>query len=55
MSEEKDKGKSVRINTESYEHLRDLQEQFAKEVGFTPSITQVIEYLVSKEMKERAK
>lgn len=55
MSEEKDQGKSVRINTESYENLRVLREQFAKEVGFTPSITQIIEYLVSNEMKERTK
>ena len=49
----KDESKSVRISLAAYDTLRLLQEDFAKQVGFTPSITQVIEYLASKEMKER--
>ena len=53
MTDEKDKGKSVRINTKSYEDLRTLQDELSKTVGFVPSITQIIEHLVSKEMKER--
>lgn len=53
MIEEKDKGRSVRINTKSYEELRLLQGDLSKEVGFVPSITQIIEYLITKEMKER--
>jgi len=51
----KEESKSVRVSLEAYETLRLLQEDFAKQVGFTPSITQVIEYLASKEMKERNK
>jgi hypothetical protein len=51
----KEESKSVRVSVEAYETLRLLQEDFAKQVGFTPSITQVIEYLASKEMKERNK
>lgn len=53
MSNEKEQGKSIRINTKAYEDLRLLQEEFAQRVGFVPSITQIVEYLVSKEMKER--
>lgn len=53
MSNEKEQGKSIRINTKSYEDLRELQAEFEKQVGFLPSITQIVEYLVSKEMKER--
>lgn len=51
MSSDQEKGKSVRINAESYEGLKDLQNEFAHQVGFVPSITQVIEYLVSKHLK----
>ena len=51
----KEESKSVRVSLEAYETLRLLQGDFAKQVGFTPSITQVIEYLASKEMKERNK
>ena len=53
MSTEKEQGKSIRINMKTYEDVRFLQNEFAEKVGFVPSITQVIEYLVSKEMKER--
>lgn len=49
----KDDSKSVRVDGKSYEDIQFLRGEFAKAVGFTPSITQVIEYLVSKEMKER--
>lgn len=49
----KEEGKSIRINVEAYEALKKLQEEFAKTVGFVPSLTQMVEYLASKEMKER--
>jgi hypothetical protein len=51
MSEQKEESKSVRVDLKSYQDIQFLREEFAKQVGFMPSITQVIEYLVSKEMK----
>lgn len=53
MSNDKEQGKSIRINTKTYEDIRMLQSEFAAKVGFVPSLTQVVEYLVTKEMKER--
>jgi len=53
MSNDKDQGKSIRINTKTYEDIRTLQSEFAVKVGFVPSLTQVVEYLVTKQMKER--
>lgn len=53
MSNEKALNKTVRLNAEAYEQLRVLQQEFAKKVGFVPSLTQIVEYLASKEMKER--
>lgn len=53
MSNDKEQGKSIRINTKTYEDIKVLQGEFAEKVGFIPSITQVVEYLVTKEMKER--
>lgn len=55
MSEHKEESKSIRINVKSYEDIRTLQERFASKVGFVPSITQVVEYLVTKEMKGQDK
>lgn len=51
MNDQKEESKSIRINVASYEAIRILQERFANEVGFVPSITQVVEYIVMKEMK----
>lgn len=47
----KEESKVVRISLESYKALLLLQKDVAKEVGFTPSVSQTIKYLVSKETK----
>jgi len=52
MNEQKEESKSIRINVKAYEDIRFLQERFAAKVGFVPSITQIVEYLVTKEMKD---
>jgi hypothetical protein len=43
----------VHLSEEAFERLKDLQKEFGQKVGFEPSLTQVIEYLVLKETQKR--
>lgn len=44
----KEKRYAISISTSAGEALRRLQAQLEREVGFVPSMSQVVEYLVSK-------
>lgn len=45
----KEEGKVIRISLESYKALLLLQKDLAKQVGFSPSISQIIKHLLHKE------
>lgn len=47
----REESKIIRVSLEAYEALQRIQEEFAKDMGFVPSISQIIKYLVANEMK----
>lgn len=50
----KEKRYAISISTSAGGALRRLQAQLEREVGFVPSMSQVVEYLATKAMKEES-
>lgn len=48
----KEKRYAISISMNAGNALRRLQEQLEREIGFVPSMSQVVEYLVTKHIRE---
>ena len=48
MTDEKGDRRTLSVNAVAYEYLRIMQTRLEREIGFKPSMSQVIVYLASK-------